>query len=103
MLEFDGPVRPANLGHEGRAMARFHVRCSTKIGCEHGEVVGDNRIEFVILPMRTNLRFVSHGQSPSRLATRPRSWERPIPAISLTSSEDMSQALTVSAMSKEVL
>ena len=60
VLELDGAVRPANLGHEGRTMPGFDIWSPGEIGCEHGEVVGDDRIEFVILPMRPNLRFVSH-------------------------------------------
>ena len=60
VLELNRAVRPANLGHESLTMPEFNVLLPGKIGCEHGEVVGDDCIEFVILPMPPNLRFVSH-------------------------------------------
>ena len=60
VFELDGLVRPANLGHEGLAVPGFDVWAPRKIGCEHSEIVGDDCIELVILPMRPNLCFVSH-------------------------------------------
>jgi hypothetical protein len=60
VLELDRAVRPANLSHESLTMPGFNVLLPGKIGCEHGEVVGDDFIEFIFLPMRPDFRFVSH-------------------------------------------
>jgi hypothetical protein len=60
VLEFDRAVRSANLRYESHTIPGFKVALPGKFGREHSEVVGADRIEFVILPMRPNLRFVSH-------------------------------------------
>ena len=60
VLELDRAVCSANLRHESLTVPGFNVVLRGKFGREHGEVVGNDRIEFVILPMRPNLRFVSH-------------------------------------------
>ena len=60
MLELDRAVRPANLLHKGCAVPGFHIRASSEVGREHVEVVGDDGIELVILPVRSDLRFICH-------------------------------------------
>ena len=42
------------------ATPRLSMRPPEKISRKHGEVVGDDRIDFVILPIRPNPRFISH-------------------------------------------
>jgi hypothetical protein len=56
VLELDRAVRPANLRHESLTVPGFNVVLLGKFGREHGEVVGDDRIEFVILPALAGLR-----------------------------------------------
>jgi hypothetical protein len=41
-------------------MPGFDVWSPGKIGGEHVEVIGNDRIELVIVPICPNLRFVSH-------------------------------------------
>jgi len=40
-------------------MPGLHIFLACKVGFEHNEVVGNNGIEFVILPRPPNLFFVS--------------------------------------------
>jgi hypothetical protein len=60
VLKFDGMVSPAYPSHEALAVAGFDVALSRKVGRQHSEIVGDNCIEFIALPMRPKLCFGSH-------------------------------------------
>ena len=41
-------------------MSGFNIGLSGEIGREHGEIVGDDSVEIVILPIRSDLCFVRH-------------------------------------------
>jgi hypothetical protein len=47
----------------GRIVARLDIRLSGKIGFKHGEIISDDRVEFVLLPIRSGLATVSHSFS----------------------------------------
>src|ERR1035441_8842860 len=64
VLEFDGPVCATDLRHEGCTMPGFYVRLSREIGSEHGEVVRNNSIEFVVSPGFPDLFFIGHLTCP---------------------------------------
>ena len=53
------PIWAAMMMSEG-TMPRFHIRLPGEIGREHGEIVGDDSVELVILPIRSDLCFIRH-------------------------------------------
>ena len=64
MLELDRPVSSTGLLHQGPGVMRFDVRLTGLFSGEHGEVVGDDGVEFLVLPIGTDLGFVSYSVSP---------------------------------------
>ena len=65
-------------------MSGFDVRQSREISSEHRKVVGDDRVEFLILPRFSDLFVISHGLAkilPEEAANgtpkRPKMWNRP--------------------------
>jgi hypothetical protein len=55
-------------------MLGFDVAAPSEVGIQHDEVVGDNGIEFIILPICSDLRFVGH--IPLRVSSRGRQTRR---------------------------
>jgi hypothetical protein len=91
VLELDRAMRPTNLGHEDGAMPGFDVWSPGEIGSEHGEVVGDDHIAFVSLPMRPDLRFVSH-LSYGRYALPLTRLSKPVPNVEEATTPEMIRA-----------
>ena len=60
MLELHRSVRSSNLIHQDSAVVRFDIWLSRKFGIQHRKIVGDNGVDFIIVPRLSNIRFVSH-------------------------------------------
>ena len=60
VLELDGAVRPSDLGHQFPTMVEFNVGPTGKFGFEHREIIRHDCVQLVVLPIGTDLRFVSH-------------------------------------------
>ncbi len=65
MLEFDRALGPANLLLERRIVAPFHIGSLGKLRLQHGEVVGDDGVQFVIAPVRPDFTVVRRQLIPA--------------------------------------
>ena len=74
MFELHRALWPIYLGHQGPTMLGFDVVAPGEVGVQHDEVVGDNGVEFIILPICSDLCFVGH--IPLRVSSRGRQTRR---------------------------
>jgi len=51
VFELNGTAGPASLGHEGFAVPGFDVWAASEVVRQHLEIVGNDCLEFVILPI----------------------------------------------------
>src|ERR1035437_4766619 len=62
VLIFDRSVGPTDPCPQSFAVPGLDVASAGKLGIEHREIVRDNRVNFVGLPICPNLRFVDHAR-----------------------------------------
>ena len=99
MLELDGAMRPANLHHKSRAMPGFYIGLSCEIGCQHGEIIGDDDIELIALPIVPI--FASSAIYPAALP-RKRFTVLSAPAVSFSSHSQIISDFQPSALSAAI-
>lgn len=52
----------ADLVHQGAGVVRLDDRMASPLRDEHIEMIGDNRVEFVVAPVFANFGLIGHGE-----------------------------------------
>ncbi len=73
MLEFNRAMGSANLLHESSTMFSLYIRPADKVRLEHGEIIGNDGVKLVVLPMGAYFCLVGHLPTLAHSEVQPES------------------------------